>query len=188
METPAEVDFRDMVPLPEVREEVARHIRQLEHRFGRIVACRVVVKGPGHHHQTAGLYEVNIRLTLPQAKAVNVERTTGNDERCADIHFALNNAFKRARRQLQDRVRRLQHQVKHHEPAPTARVVRIDPSQEFGFIETSDGRELYFHRNSVLNGSFSQLKPGTAVAYAEEEGEKGPQASTVRLLGKHLVL
>jgi hypothetical protein len=26
---------------------------------------------------------------------------------------------------------------------------------------------------------------GTQVAFAEEVGEKGPQASTVRLLGKH---
>jgi cold shock CspA family protein len=188
METLAEVDFRDMVPLPEVREEVARHIEQLERRFGRIIACRVVVKGPGHHHQTGGLYEVNIRLALPHSKDVNVEHTVGTDERYADIHFALSNAFKRARRQLQDRVRRLQHQVKHHEPAPMGKVARIDSSEEFGFIETPDGRELYFHRNSVLNDVFARLKPGTAVTYAEEEGEKGPQASTVRLLGKHLVL
>jgi cold shock CspA family protein len=68
------------------------------------------------------------------------------------------------------------------------KVARIDSSEEFGFIETPDGRELYFHRNSVLNDAFARLKPGTAVTYAEEEGEKGPQASTVRLLGKHLVL
>jgi cold shock CspA family protein len=67
------------------------------------------------------------------------------------------------------------------------RVARIDASGEFGFIETADGREIYFHRNSVLNKAFSRLKPGTAVSFAEEEGEKGPQASTVRLLGKHLV-
>jgi cold shock CspA family protein len=65
--------------------------------------------------------------------------------------------------------------------------VRIDPSGEFGFIETSDGREIYFHRNSVLNGAFPRMKPGVKVAYVEEAGEKGPQASTVRLFGKHLL-
>ena len=56
-----------------------------------------------------------------------------------------------------------------------------------GHHHTDDGREIYFHRNSVLNGGFARLKPGTAVAFAEEDGEKGPQASTVRLLGKHIV-
>jgi cold shock CspA family protein len=39
----------------------------------------------------------------------------------------------------------------------------------------------------VLDGAFARLKPGTAVSFAEEEGEKGPQASTVRLLSKRLV-
>jgi cold shock CspA family protein len=73
--------------------------------------------------------------------------------------------------------------VKQHETLPTGKVVRLD--LKFGFIETSDGREIYFHRNSVLNGGFHKLKLGTLVAFAEEMGEKGPQASTVRLLGKH---
>ena len=187
METLAEIDFQGLDPLPAIHEEVARHIEHLERRFGRITACRIVVKGPGLHHQTGGLYEINVHLALPHSKDVSVAHTAQNDERYADIHFALNNAFKRARRQLQDRVRRLQHQVKHHEATPAGRVARLDPSGDFGFIQTTDGRQIYFHRNSVLNDAFGRLKPGTAVSFAEEEGEKGPQASTVRLLGKHLL-
>ena len=42
-----------------------------------------------------------------------------------------------------------------------------------------------FHRNSVLDGGFSRLTVGARVAFAEEMGENGPQASTVRPLGKH---
>jgi cold shock CspA family protein len=170
-----------------IHGEVVKHIEQLESRFGRITACRVVVKGPGDHKRTGGLYGISIHLAIPNSKDVSVGRTPQNDERYADIHFAINDSFKRARRQLQDRVRRLRGQVKHHEPAPAGKVVRIDPSGEFGFIETTDGREIYFHKNSVLDAALSRLKVGTAVAYAEEEGEKGPQASTVRLLGKHFL-
>lgn len=66
-----------------------------------------------------------------------------------------------------------------------ATVVRIDPFGEFGFLETDDGREIYFHRNSVLEGAFSQLAEGSRVTFAEEVGDKGPQASTVKLMGKH---
>jgi cold shock CspA family protein len=77
--------------------------------------------------------------------------------------------------------------VKRHSPTPLGTVARIDPSGDFGFIATSDGREVYFHRNSVLNDGFGRLKPGSAVTYAEEEGEKGPQASTVRPSSKRPV-
>ena len=49
----------------------------------------------------------------------------------------------------------------------------------------SDGQEIYFHRNSVLDDDYSRLAVGSRVTYAEEMGEKGPQASTVKLMGKH---
>jgi cold shock CspA family protein len=37
----------------------------------------------------------------------------------------------------------------------------------------------------VLDGAYNRLALGMHVAFAEEMGEKGPQASTVKLLGKH---
>ena len=68
---------------------------------------------------------------------------------------------------------------------PIGTVVRLDPSGEFGFLESNDGQEIYFHRNSVLDDAFARLAVGSRVTFAEELGEKGPQASTVKLLGKH---
>ena len=185
MQTPLEIDFQGAARTPSVEDSIARHVAELERRYGRATACRVLVKGPGGHHHTGGLYEVHIRLALPDGREVNVERTPPADERYADLTFAIDNAFKRARRQLQDRVRRLQGQVKEHESQPIGAVVRIDPSGEFGFLESADGREIYFHRNSVLRDDFARLAVGTRVTYVEEMGEKGQQASTVRLLGKH---
>lgn len=38
--------------------------------------------------------------------------------------------------------------------------------------------------NAVLNGGFTRLAPGSEVRFTEVEGDKGPQASTVHLLGK----
>jgi cold shock CspA family protein len=160
-------------------------VAELEQRYSRVTACRVAVKAPGGHHRTGGLYEVHIRLALPDGREVNVGRTPPADERHADLSFAINDAFKHARRRLQDHVRRLQGQLKQHEDQPIATVKTIDASGEFGFLEAADGHEVYFHRNSVLDGAFSRLTVGTHVTFAEETGEKGPQASTVRLLGKH---
>jgi len=185
MQTPLEIDFQGTPGTPELRNNITEHVDMLEQRFGRITACRVVLKGPGGHHRTGGLYEVNIHLSLPDGREVNIGRTAQADERHSDLPFAINDAFKRARRQLQDQVRRLQGQVKHHEGAPIGTVVRLDPAGEFGFLETGDGREIYFHRNSVLGDRFSHLTAGSRVTFTEEIGEKGPQASTVQILGKH---
>jgi cold shock CspA family protein len=185
MQTPVQIDFQGIDVSRTIRESIEKHVAELEQRCGRVTACRVVLKGPGEHHRTGGLYEVNIRLALPDRREVNIARTPKADERHADLTFAINDAFKRARRRLQDQVRRLQGQVKHHEEQPIGTVIRLDEAGEFGFLEAADGHEVYFHRNSVLNDGFKNLAAGTRVIFAEEPGDKGPQASTVKLLGKH---
>jgi cold shock CspA family protein/ribosome-associated translation inhibitor RaiA len=183
METPVTIDFQGSEPSESVRSAVLSHVEDLERRFGRVTACRIVVKAPGHHHREGGLFEVNIHLALPNGKEVNVARTPRADERYANVQFAVNDAFKRARRQLQDRVRRLQGAIKVHEGEPIGTVSRL--LDDYGFIEAAAGREVYFHRNSVLNGGFTKLNVGSRVTFCEEAGEKGPQASTVKLLKKH---
>ena len=85
---------------------------------------------------------------------------------------------------MQDFARRQHGDVKHHEPTPQARVVRLFPDESCGFLATEDGREVYFHKDSVLGAGFKRLRVGTLAAFVEEQGEKGPQASTVRILGK----
>jgi ribosome-associated translation inhibitor RaiA len=114
MQTPAQVDFRGMEASEHIRSAIADHIADLERRFSRVTACRVVLKAPGKHHRTGGLYEVSIRLALPNGREVNVARTAKADERYSDLSFAINDAFHRARRRLQDHVRKMQGQVKTH--------------------------------------------------------------------------
>jgi ribosome-associated translation inhibitor RaiA len=115
METPLQIDLQGIDARPDIRAEIDKHVAQLEERSGRITAGRVVVKAPSGHHRTGGLYEITIHLSLPEGREVNIGRTPQNDERYADIDYALSDAFKRARRQLQDEVRKMQGQVKHHE-------------------------------------------------------------------------
>src|SRR5580692_7747052 len=72
-----------------------------------------------------------------------------------------------------------------HAEASHGRVKNLLAREDYGFIETADGRQIYFHRNAVLDAAFDRLKVGSEVAFAEEEGVKGPQASTVRVVGGH---
>ena len=114
MQTPVEIDFQGLDAKPELRSAIDKHVAQLEERFGRVTAGRIMLKAPGGHHRSGGLYEITIHLALPDGREVNIGRTPQADERHADLNFALNDAFKRARRQLQDKVDKLQGQVKQH--------------------------------------------------------------------------
>lgn len=118
METPVRIDFQGMEPRADLRGAIAKHVSQLEEHFGRVTAGRVVLKAPGNHHRKGGLFQINVRLALPEGREVNIGHTPQNDERYSDLDFALNDAFKRARRQLQDQVDRMRGHVKHHNGEP----------------------------------------------------------------------
>jgi sigma 54 modulation/S30EA-like ribosomal protein len=108
METALQIDLQGVDAKDQIHAAITKHVAQLEERSGRITAGRVTVKAPGGHHRTGGLYEIGIHLSLPEGREVNIGRTPQNDERYSDLDFALNDAFKRARRQLQDEVRKMQ--------------------------------------------------------------------------------
>ena len=100
METPPQVEFQGMEPIPESQARVLERIAHIEERYGRITAFRVVVKAPGAHHRTSGHYEVNIHMALPDGREIAVTRTATADERFLDLDFAIDDAFKRARRRF----------------------------------------------------------------------------------------
>jgi cold shock CspA family protein len=184
MQTPAHISFHDIVPTDVMRAtieaRVADRIADLEHKFGRLIGCRVSIKGPSAHHRQGGPFRVTLHLSLPGGREVHVDRTPDVDERHGDLNFALGDAFKRAGRQLQDQARRMEGAVKAHQPTPAGHVSRLDRRGGFGFITTGDGLEIYFHKNSVLDGGFDHLTVGSRVTFHEEAGRDGPQASTVK--------
>jgi cold shock CspA family protein len=64
-------------------------------------------------------------------------------------------------------------------------VTKLFPEQGYGFIKTiDDGREIYFHQNSLINDDFERLEIGTGVQFSETLGEMGPQATTVHIVNK----
>ena len=98
------------------------------------------------------------------------------------VEVAADDQRRAMRRQLQDYMRRVQGQVKVHEEQPTGHISQLFPQDDYGFLEAADGTEIYFHRHSVLGDRFDALKIGAAVRYVREQGEEGPQASTVEPL------
>jgi cold shock CspA family protein len=144
----------------------------------------VVLDVPHRHHHSGNLYQVRLDITVP-GDEIAVTREAPGHEAAKALAAAIKDAFDAADRLLEDYVRRRRKDVKHLDELPHARVRAVVAGQDHGFLETADGREVYFHRNSLVNADFDSLEPGTEVAFVEEAGEKGPQASTVRVVGRH---
>lgn len=172
-----------------LRSRIERESARLERFSDRITACRVVVRGRSGRHRQGGLYDVRIHIVLPGHEDIVVDRNPPADHAHEDPFVSIRDAFNAARRRLQDHERREAGQVKSHAPPPHGWIARVSRADNFGFIRTSDGREIYFHRNALLDGDFDSLQTGAGVTFMEEEGEKGAQASTVHVLGKsrHIV-
>ena len=184
MQLPLQVSFRHMEHSEEIETLVREKVAKLDEFSDHIMSCRVVVEPKGKQHLHGNLYEVRIDLTVPGEEiAVTLESNQHTEHR--DIQIALRDAFDSAVRLLEDYVRRKRLDVKTLEEAPHAKVTKLVREESYGFMKTLEGREIYFHKNSVLHGGFDRLAIGTEVAFVEEEGKKGPQASTVRIVGKH---
>ncbi|HVS66049.1 MAG TPA: cold shock domain-containing protein [Thermoanaerobaculia bacterium] len=118
----------------------------------------------------------------PRHEIVAVENP-GDNELNDPLETVLNRAFVAAERQLEEVVERRRGDVKTHREE-RALVVRTFPDQDYGFLKTEQGREIYFHRNSVPDDEFDRLTVGTEVRFEETMGEMGPQATTVQRIGK----
>ena len=52
----------------------------------------------------------------------------------------------------------------------------------FGFIDTANGKDLFFHSSNVEGSGYDSLREGQRVSYNEGHGPKGPRAENVRPL------
>jgi ribosomal subunit interface protein len=180
MQRGLQLSWRNVTPSEAIEAHVREEVERLERFHGRITGCAVALEAPSQHHRHgAQKYRVRIELFVPGGKLV-VARDRARNHAHADLYLAVRQAFREAKRQLQDHVRKIDARVKVHAEPPRAVVAVLMP--DHGFLRTPEGREVYFHERSVLRGGFARLHVGDAVRFAEEAGEQGPQASTVELL------
>lgn len=185
MPIPIDVSFRNIEPSPAIEARIREKAAKLEQFFDRAISWKVVVEARHRHQHKGKLYNVRIHLALPgQDLLVGHEHKL--DHAHEDVYVAIRDAFDALGRQIQDRVRQWQGAVKLHEVPDHGRVAKLFEYEGYGFIETVDGQEVYFHKNAVTDG-FDKLAVGDEVRFVmrEDESERGPQASTVTRIGKH---
>ena len=181
MPIPLEISFHQMPRSVAIESRIREKAEKLARFCDRIIGCEVVVEAPHAHHKKGRLHHVRITLDLPGSQ-ITVNREHHDKHSHEDLFVALRDSFDAVQRKLEDQVRRQHHQVKVHANPPQGWVSRLVPNQDYGNIETDDGRLIYFHRNSVQPPGFEALAIGSPVAFVESAGEQGPQASRVRLL------
>jgi ribosomal subunit interface protein len=186
MQLPLQITFRRMDSSDTVAARIRERAEALERFFDRIVSCRVVVECQHPRRQQGNLFRVRVDLKVPGDEIV-VGRDPEAHHAHEDVYVAIRDAFDAARRLLEDHVRQGRGDVKLHEVPDHGRIARLLPDRDCGFIASTDGDEIYFHRNSVTNGGFDELAIGDEVRFVAQHSEsaESPQASTVVRLGKH---
>jgi ribosomal subunit interface protein len=184
MKLPVQIVFRNMPWSEAIEAKVRERAEKLDRYSDDIMSCRVVVEPSHKHHHKGNLYEVRIDIKMRGAELVT-GREPNVDHAHEDVYVAIRDAFDAMRRRIEDYARRRRGDVKHHESTLHGRVAEVHPDEGFGRIETPDGRFVYFHQNSVVDIDFRRISPGAEVRFVEEIGERGPQATTVHVLGKH---
>jgi cold shock CspA family protein/ribosome-associated translation inhibitor RaiA len=183
MKLALQVTFKNMKHSKWVEDLVGEHFDKLDELFDGIISCRVVIDIPHKHHRKGNLFQVRIDLTVPGEEIV-VNTEAGEHAAYEDIEVAVRDSFDSAKRLLEDYVSRKRGTVKTHHTNPHGRVVRLFLEEGYGFLETGDGRDVYFHSNSLIGEKLEHLEIGTEVTFAEEAGDKGPQASSVHVSRK----
>lgn len=110
-QTPVKIAFQGSEPSDALSALIHEELEALEKVYGRLTSGQITVRVPDNHHRV-GLYNVSIRLAMPANGDVIVDHVPENDDRFAVPQYAVNDAFKRARRQLKDRAKKLRGEVK----------------------------------------------------------------------------
>lgn len=130
MQLPLQIVFHQLEPWPGAEALLRDRAAGLERFCPQLVSCRVVVEETQKHHRIGRPVAVRIDARLPG------HELTVNRRHDSDFRVAVREAFDAMTRQLEDRMRRLQGQVKHHAPRTAPH-----PSEPAGPAEPVEGSE-----------------------------------------------
>ncbi len=109
MAMPLQIHIGEVPESPRVEQEIRDEVTRLERYSDEIQRCQVWVEAPHGHHRQGRLYEVRIRLSVPDDELVVHDQPADDD-----VHALVRRCFDAARRQLQDYVRLRRRDVARH--------------------------------------------------------------------------
>ncbi len=142
MTAPIQITYRNMQPSQAVTARISHEAAKLDRYFPRITSCRVVVEAPHRHHKRGELFHLRIELGVPGVDIVirhepTLHRMLSHADFTKwskhfevhtphkDVYVTIRDAFKAARRRLEDHARRLRGDVKMHLRTPALRFEKL---------------------------------------------------------------
>ena len=186
MKITPEITYRHLEKNAAIHNLVEEKIAKLEQFCDYMNSCRVVIEKDSSNPDSGSPYRVSIDITIPHKREIAVVEKPDTGKQYIPLETVIRDAFEAARRQIVSISTEQQGKRKvHPEQEVSAVVEKIFFEEGYGFIrEAGTGREIYFHRNSVVHDDFNRLVVGAGVRYKETMGEMGPQATTVQLIDK----
>jgi cold shock CspA family protein/ribosome-associated translation inhibitor RaiA len=167
MQIEPEIAFRNVEPTPPMESQILRGLAQLERIHPRITTCRIMVEIPHPRHIRGNLYRVRIDLTVP-GREILVSRDPPARRTREEAGTAIREAFRLARSQLREHREREAGHPRVPEAPLRGRVISLEDGDGYGFLRSSEGEEIYFHRTGVPDDRFDDLEVGSEVRFVEE--------------------
>lgn len=166
------VIVKDVENSESIQNSITEKAQKLKTYFEKIQYCKVILQSIQKHKHQGKLFRTTIELGLPR------KRLIVNHKANEDILISIRDAFRAMEQQLEKYVQKRRQQTKAHTLPLQGEVVRL--FENYGFIETVDGNEYYFHESHVLNPNFSSLSVGKRVEFTESMASDGFQANQVK--------
>ncbi|MBI5144529.1 MAG: cold shock domain-containing protein [Candidatus Omnitrophica bacterium] len=62
------------------------------------------------------------------------------------------------------------------------KIKKLVRDRGFGFIDDTDGREIFFHQSSLIDVTFAALGEDQQVEFEVEKSDKGPRAIKIQIV------
>ena len=186
MNTPPEITFHDVDRSAWVEDYIGQRLQRLDRIAPDMTRCHVTVSKEQASQHKGNHYSVMVEVRLPRQHDLAVKKQKEIRDMPTQLPALINLAFGAIERQLKKTLALRRHEEKSHvQDGQLHGMVERVLEDGYGFIRTvDDDRQFYFHRNSVLHDGFGRLTIGTEVRFSPEEGEEGPQASSVHVVSK----
>jgi cold shock CspA family protein/ribosome-associated translation inhibitor RaiA len=185
MQTAPELIFHGVERSPWVENYILERVQRLDKFADGITSCRVSLTQDQASHQKGNRYSVMVEVRTPPNHDLAARKAKVIRDMQTQLPALINLAFGAIERQLKKTAELRRNDAKRHDGQPHGIVEKLF-DEGYGFLRAvDDDRQIYFHRNSVLHGDFERLEIGTEVRFTPQDGDKGPQASSVQIVAKH---
>jgi len=169
-----QIESRNVTMTPRWKTEIEGRIADLQAGHDDLIHGRVTLTKNAHHKKAKNVAEALVVVTLPGRQTLTARKEEKTfEEAIRAAFFAVDIELRKIREKRASKEIRVP-------PIPLRGVIaKVFPQEGYGFILQDGGGEVYFHKNAVHGMKFDELEDGIEVSFNVEDGEKGPQATTV---------